>query len=49
MEEIINLITNQGFAIAMCTYVIVVLNKSVQENTRAITILSERLEKEENR
>lgn len=44
MEEIINAIANQGFAIAIATYVIVVLNKNLAENTKAITILAEKLE-----
>lgn len=44
MEEIITMITNQGFAIAIATYVIVVLNKNLAENTKAITILAEKLE-----
>lgn len=44
MEEIINAIANQGFAIVIATYVIVVLNKNLVENTKAITILAEKLE-----
>lgn len=48
MEEIINLIANQGFAIAMATYIIIVVNKSIQELTKAVTILTEKLEKEDN-
>ena len=45
MEEIITLITNQGFAIAMCSYVMVTMNKSMNELTKAITILNEKLDK----
>lgn len=44
MEEIISLIANQGFAIAMATYVIVVLNKSLIEMTKAIVTLREKIE-----
>lgn len=44
MEELITVISNQGFAIAMCTYVIVSVNKSLQEMTKAITILSQQLD-----
>lgn len=47
MEEIITLISNQGFAIAMCTYVIVSVNKSLQEMTKAITVLTEKIDKGE--
>lgn len=46
MEELISLIANQGFAIAIATYTIVVVNKSVQENTKALTVLSEKLERD---
>lgn len=45
MEEIITLISNQGFAIAMCSYVMITVNKSIQEMTKAITILNEKLDK----
>lgn len=47
MENIITLISNQGFAIAMCTYVMVSVNKSLQEMTKAVTVLTEKLEKGE--
>lgn len=47
MDELITMISNQGFAIAMCTYVIVSVNKSLQEMTKAIAILSEKLDKGE--
>lgn len=47
MNDIINLITNQGFAIAMATYTIISVNKSIQENTKAITILTEQVKKGE--
>lgn len=46
MEEIITLIANQGFAIAIATYTIVVVNRSVQENTKALTILAEKIDNE---
>ena len=45
MEELINLIANQGFAIAMASYVIVVVNKSLNEMTKAVVTLTEKLEK----
>lgn len=45
MEEIINLIANQGFSIAIATYVIVVVNKSIQDLTKVVTILTEKLDK----
>ena len=44
MEDIINLIANQGFAIAMASYVIVVVNKSLNEMTKAVVTLTEKLE-----
>ena len=47
MEEIITLIANQGFAIAMASYVIVVVNKSLNEMTKAVVTLTEKLEKME--
>lgn len=46
MEELITLIVNQGFAIAVASYTIFVVNKSLQELTKAVTILNERLDKE---
>lgn len=46
MEELINLIANQGFAIVMCSYCMVTMNKSMNELTKAITILNEKLDKE---
>lgn len=47
MEEIITLVSNQGFAIAMCTYVIVSVNKSIQEMTKAVAVLTEKFDKGE--
>lgn len=47
MEEIINLIVNQGFAITIATYIIIVVNKSIQELTKAVTVLTEKLDREE--
>lgn len=44
MEDMITLIANQGFAIAMASYVIVVVNKSLNEMTKAIVTLTEKLE-----
>lgn len=47
MEEVITLVANQGFAIAIATYTIVVVNKSLNEMTRAVVTLTEKLDKEE--
>ena len=44
MEDMITLIANQGFAIAMASYVIVVVNKSLNEMTKAVVTLTEKLE-----
>ena len=44
MEDIITLIANQGLAIAMASYVIVVVNKSINEMTKAVLTLTEKLE-----
>lgn len=44
MEEMIALISNQGFAIAMASYVIIVVNKSLNEMTKAVVTLTEKLE-----
>ena len=44
MEDIITLIANQGFAIAMASQVIVVVNKSIKEMTQAVLTLTEKLE-----
>ena len=44
MEEITTLISNVGFPIALATYIIVVVNKSIQELTKAVTIISEKLD-----
>ena len=46
MEEVVSLIANQGFAIAMCTYVIISVNKTLGELTKAVTVLTEKIEKE---
>lgn len=48
MEEIITLVANQGFAIAIATYTIVVVNKSINEMTKAVVTLTEKLEKGDN-
>lgn len=48
MEEIITLVANQGFAIAIATYTIVVVNKSLNEMTKAVVTLTEKLEKGDN-
>ena len=46
MEEITMLISNVGFPIAIATYIIVVVNKSIQELTKAVTVLTEKINKE---
>lgn len=46
MDEITTLISNVGFPIAIATYIIVVVNKSIQELTKVVTALSEKIEKE---
>ena len=49
MEEIINLISSVGFPIAIATYVIIVLNKTLNENTLILTKLVEKMEQLEDR
>ena len=49
MEELINLITNQGYAIAISSYVIIVVNKSLQEMTKVMTVLVEKLDRMEEK
>ena len=44
MEEIAKLISSVGFPIAIATYVIVVLNKTLNENTLVLTKLVEKLD-----
>lgn len=44
MEEIISLISNVGFPIAIATYVIVILNKTLEENNKILTKLVEKIE-----
>ena len=44
MEEIAKLISSVGFPIAIATYVIVVLNKTLNENTLILTKLVEKLD-----
>lgn len=44
MEEIINIISNVGFPIAIATYVIIVLNKTLEENNKILTKLVEKIE-----
>ena len=49
MEEIVNLISSVGFPIAIATYVIIVLNKTLNENTLILTKLVEKMEQLEER
>ena len=48
MEEIVNVISSVGFPIAIATYVIIVLNKTLNENNLVLTKLVEKLENLEN-
>ena len=48
MEEIVNIISSVGFPIAIATYVIIVLNKTLNENNLVLTKLVEKLENLEN-
>lgn len=47
MEEITTLISNVGFPIAISTYVIIVLNKTLQENTKVLQELVAKLDDKE--
>lgn len=49
MEELVNLISSVGFPIAIATYVIIVLNKTLNENTLILTKLVEKMEQLEER
>ena len=49
MEEIAKLISSVGFPIAIATYTIVVLNKTLTENTLVLTKLIEKIEGMEDR
>ena len=49
MEEIANIISTIGFPIAIATYTIVVLNKTLQENTMILTKLVEKMDNLEGR
>lgn len=42
--EIINVISQVGFPIAVATYSLVVLNKTVQENTKVMQRIANKLE-----
>ena len=47
MEELTVLISNVGFPIAISSYVIIVLNKTLQENTKVLQELVAKLEEKE--
>ena len=49
MEEIAKLISSVGFPIAIASYVIIILNKTLQENTLILTKMIEKLESMEER
>lgn len=42
--EIINIISQVGFPIAVATYMMVVLNKTVQQNTRVMQKIANKLD-----
>lgn len=44
MENIINVISNVGFPIAIACYVIIVLNKTLEENNKILTQLVAKVE-----
>jgi hypothetical protein len=47
-QEIINFISQVGFPIAVATYSLVKLEKTIQENTKVMIQIAERLEIKEN-
>ena len=47
MEELTALISNVGFPIAISSYVIIVLNKTLQENTKALQELNAKINEKE--
>ena len=49
MEEIAKLISSVGFPIAIASYVIIVLNKTLNENTMILTKLVEKMDNLEGR
>ena len=44
MENVVNMISNVGFPIAIACYVIIVLNKTLEENNKILTNLVAKLE-----
>ena len=44
MEEIAKIISSVGFPIAIASYVIIVLNKTLNENTMILTKLVEKMD-----
>ena len=44
MENVVSIISNVGFPIAIACYVIVVLNKTLEENTKILTQLVGKIE-----
>ena len=49
MEEIISIISNVGFPITIACYVIITLNKTLQDNNAILTKLVEKVEVIENK
>jgi hypothetical protein len=43
MDELVKLVTNQGFAVVIALYSLVVLNKTVQRNTDVMTKIATKL------
>lgn len=46
--DVLNAISTVGFPIAVATYSLVVLNKTVQENTKVMIQISEKLDLKES-
>ena len=49
VNEIVNVISSVGFPIAIASYVIIVLNKTLNENTLILTKLVEKMDSMEER
>jgi len=47
MEELTTLISNVGFPIAISSYVIIILNKTLQENTKVLQELVAKMNEKE--
>ena len=49
MENVINVISNVGFPIAIACYVIIILNKNLEENNKILTQLVSKIENIEDK